>query len=258
MIDLHFREYGKGKPVLILHGLFGSGENWMSVGNALQESFRLYLVDQRNHGDSPHTDTFSYPELAEDIYQFVRHHSLGKVSLIGHSMGGKTAMEVSLEHSDLVDRLVLADIAPREYPPRLEHLIFALRDLDLSSIETRKDAEEALAQAVPERKVRLFLLKNLERTGKHTFSWKINVDALASHYKEVVKGIKKKGRRFDGPVLFIKGERSDYIEESDMEDILLLFPRAVIKTIPHAGHWLHAEAQVSFVELCREFLTRNS
>jgi esterase len=258
MIDLHFREYGAGKPVIILHGLFGSGENWMSVSNALQESFRLYLVDQRNHGDSPHTDTFSYPELAEDIYQFIRHHALGKVSLIGHSMGGKTAMEVSLEHPDLVDRLVVADIAPREYPPRLEHLIFALRELDIGSIKTRKDAEAALAQAVPERKVRLFLLKNLERTGNHTFSWKINVDALASHYKEVVKGIEKRERAFNGPVLFIKGEQSDYIEDGDMDEILSLFPRAVTETVPHAGHWLHAEAQSSFVELCREFLNRNS
>jgi pimeloyl-ACP methyl ester carboxylesterase len=258
MIHLNYREYGTGKQVIILHGLFGSGENWMSVGNALQETFRLYLVDQRNHGDSPHTDTFSYPDLAEDIYQFVGAHSLDNVSFIGHSMGGKTAMEFTLEHPHLVERLVVVDIAPREYPPRLEHLIFALRDLDLDSIETRKDAEEALAQTVPERKVRLFLLKNLERTGKNSFTWKINLDALASHYGEVVKRVEKRGRQFEGPVLFIKGERSDYLEESDMEEIRSLFPRAEMKTIPHAGHWLHAEAQSKFVELCLEFLTRNS
>jgi len=258
MVNLHYREYGTGKPVIILHGLFGSGENWMSVGNALQEHFHLYLLDQRNHGDSPHTDTFSYPDLAEDVYQFIGAHSLETVSLIGHSMGGKTAMEFTLDHPDMVERLVVVDIAPREYPPRLEHLIFALRDLDLGTVKTRKDAEEALAETVQERKVRLFLLKNLERTGKNSFSWKINLDALASHYEEVVKSVEKKGRQFDGPVLFIKGERSDYIEERDMDEIRSLFPRAEMKIIPQACHWLHAEAQSRFVELCREFLNRSS
>jgi pimeloyl-ACP methyl ester carboxylesterase len=254
-MKLHYQVLGEGPALVILHGLLGSGENWVSIAKQLQDSFRVFLLDQRNHGSSPHAPSLTYPDMVSDLLGFLREHTLSPVGLVGHSMGGKTAMQFCLEYPDEVSGLVVADIAPRSYQPHLQQLLKLLRDVDLSRVNSRRDAEEALKPAIPERKVRLFLLKNLERTGSGDYRWKINIDALVDQYHEVLKGIEQKGRTYSGKTLFIRGEQSDYVEDSDMDYIRTIFPSATLFTIPKASHWLHAEAPDTFARTVRDFFT---
>lgn len=250
---LHSERYGAGPPLLILHGLFGSLENWRSLSKAFGQAFTVFALDQRNHGRSPQSAEFTYPAMAEDLREFLADHALPAASLLGHSMGGKTAMQFATTYPELVDKLVVVDIAPRAYPPEHHHILAALSALDLKTLRSRQDADTRLAGAIPDVALRQFLLKNLVRDAAGTFRWRINLDGLRGGYAEILKAVLPH-RPFEKPTLFVRGGNSAYIRTEDTALITSLFPHAHIVTIPHAGHWVHADAPQEFVRIVQEFL----
>ena len=252
-MKLNFQSYGTGFPLIILHGLFGSLDNWQTISTRLGEHFQVFAVDQRNHGRSPHTDVFDYEVMAEDLREFMQSHGLVRAHLIGHSMGGKTAMEFALRHPELVEKMIVIDMAPKAYPPSHVPIFEALLPLDLGLFHDRREIADALAPFIPELAVRQFLLKNLTRDESGTFQWKLNLPAIYQNYDRLNQRIEN-SRHFTGPVLFIKGERSEYISEEDRELIRRLFPRAEVIAIPGAAHWVHADAPEPFVKAALDFL----
>lgn len=236
-------------PILIVHGLFGSGRNWGVIAKRLAKVRRVITVDMRNHGDSFRAESQSYPEMAEDLAEVIRSEG-GAADVIGHSMGGKAAMVLALTHPDLVRALVVADIAPTAYGHSQLHLIEAMQALDLSQIETRSDADAALASSVEERETRAFLLQSLDVRGK---SWKLNLDTLARDM-DVITGFPEMSGSFSGPTFFLSGGQSDYVRPEHREEIKRLFPEAKQAKIPGAGHWLHAEKPREFEAALRAFL----
>lgn len=253
-INLNFKEYGQGNPLLILHGLFGSLDNWHSLSTRFGEHFKVFNIDQRNHGKSPHTDHHSISLMASDLKQFILFHGLNKVSVIGHSMGGKVAMQAALSHPELFNKIVIADIAPRKYPHGHDDIFKALNAVDLTAITSRKDAEEQITPLVYDAGVRLFLLKNLERNNDGSFSWKMNLPVLFKDYEKIID--KVNGNSFLGKTLFLKGENSKYIQDKDLPDIEFHFPNHTLITLPNAGHWLHAEQPELFYKSVLDFLVQ--
>jgi pimeloyl-ACP methyl ester carboxylesterase len=253
-MDLFYNQYGEqGPPLLILHGLLGANGNWHTLSRtAFQEVATVYAVDQRNHGRSPHTERIDYPSMAADVNDFVRRHELGRVHLLGHSMGGKTAMQAALTHPEIVDRLIVVDMSPRSYAPRHADLLDALARIDPTEYDSRDAIDDALAEDVPAWDMRQFLLKNLDYDGER-YTWKMNLDAIATHYDKINRGVAT-NRTYDGPTLFIRGETSDYITDDDEPGIRAHFPQAEIVTIGGAGHWVHADAPNAFAEVVIEFL----
>lgn len=253
-MDLFFKRYGAGEPLLILHGLLGASGNWHTLSQRVfGESFEVYALDQRNHGRSPHSEGFDYPTLADDVFAFMRQHGLASAHLLGHSMGGKTAMQVALTYPDLVDRLIVVDIAPKAYPPHHTVIFDALRSIDLTHPTDRRSIDAHLAPRIPDLGVRQFLLKNLASDGAGRYRWKMNLDGLFANYA-AISGQPEATTTFDGPTLFIRGGRSDYIHDDDLPTIRRLFPTADLVTIPNAGHWVHAEAPDAFAEAVMDFL----
>lgn len=252
-MQLYYQSYGQGRPLIVLHGLFGSSTNWNSVSKALAADYRVLAVDQRNHGSSPHTDDLSYALLAEDLRAFIEQHELRSAYLLGHSMGGKTAMEFALRYPALVDRLIVADIAPRAYPPHHDEILAALDALDLRAYTSRSELDAALAVGIPDLPTRQFLLTNVTRDERGGFRWKLNLPAIERNYAELIAGIPD-GRSFDGATLFVRGALSDYVLPSDEPQIRALFPQVSIVTVAGAGHWVQAEAPAGFIRLVREFL----
>jgi esterase len=253
---LHFREYGQGTPLIILHGLFGSSDNWVTMSQKLSAHFHVFALDQRNHGQSPHSAAMNYDVMAADLSEFMQEHAIERALLLGHSMGGKTAMQFAMLHPEKVERLVVGDIAPRRYPPTHDLIFEALLGLDLTSFHERHEVDKALAANLPDLAVRRFLLKNLARDSKENFHWRFNLSALHQNYSSLNAAIESY-RPFDKPVLFIRGGNSDYICEGDLPSIRHLFPRAEISEIPGAGHWVHAEAPEIFFRRVNEFFSQN-
>lgn len=254
-LQLAYKKYGEGDPLVILHGLLGSSGNWHTLARSVFcRYFTVYTIDQRNHGRSPHSDQIDYPAMAADLLRFFEDHGIDKCLLIGHSMGGKTAMEFALSHPERVERLLIVDIAPKEYPASHEQIIEALRSVDLSKMSSRADIDHVLADQIPDPPVRRFLLKNLSySTTKGRYEWELNLDAIQEHYARINEAIKN-GRTFDGPTLFVRGADSDYISEKDEQDIKKLFPQAEFKTVEEAGHWVHADQPEDFAEIAVDFL----
>ncbi len=250
-MKLFFRHYGEGQPVIILHGIFGVSDNWVSIGKKLAEKFSVYIPDQRNHGRSPHSVAFNYYALADDLLEFIREHKLEKPIIIGHSMGGKVAMTFTLEHPEMVEKLVVVDISPRKYPGRNVHfdMITAMMKVDFDHVETREDVEKQLVESIPDKRIRLFVMKNLYRKTRHTFDWRLNLEALSANMDFVFDGVESSDT-YSGPTLFIRGGLSNYIQDSDTPLIKDLFPNAKIQTIEGASHWVHADNPD---ELCRLF-----
>jgi len=251
-MKLNFKKIGSGPPLVILHGLFGSADNWYSISKEIDTEFTIYLIDQRNHGDSPHSDEWDYQVMAEDLLEVLDEEGLEKVYLMGHSMGGKTAMTFAVNHPERVEKLIVADISPRYYPVHHELILKGLQSIDLNKIKTRKEADDALSQYIPEMGIRQFLLKNLARTSEG-FTWKINLPIIVEKIEEVGKELEE-DKKYEGPSLFLAGEKSDYIQQKDLPSILEHFPNYQLKTIPKAGHWLHAEQPKAVVEEIRRFL----
>ncbi|MFO7992718.1 MAG: alpha/beta fold hydrolase [Marinobacter sp.] len=261
-VELNYRVTGEGSPLILLHGLFGSLENLGGISRRLQDQWQVHALDQRNHGSSPHTDTMDYPAMADDVLAYMDARGLEKASILGHSMGGKTAMQVALRAPQRVERIIVADIAPVTYHPRHDVVLEGLKAMDLGLIRSRQDADRALAEYVEEPGVRQFLLKNLVRVADDDdrsdhpglYRWRLNLPVIEQCYPKLAEAPEGDGP-FEGPVLFIKGADSAYIQEKHRDDIRRLFPDADLRIINGTGHWLHAEKPDSFAALCRRFLT---
>ena len=253
-LQLHIERQGQGTPLLILHGLFGSGQNWRTLGKrALAPHVEVWAVDLRNHGQSPHTDEFTYQAMASDIIALIEDEAPGPVHLLGHSLGGKVAMHVALSAPHLIDKLIVVDIAPRPYNARHSDILEALTSLDMPTMTSRTAIDEALSDQIPNAMVRQFLLKNAQRHPEGGFHWKINLDAIHANYHRVNETITGYPAR-PGPTLFVRGGRSTYILDEDQTAIKALFPDAQIATIAEAGHWIHYEAPQPFSEAVLSFL----
>jgi esterase len=251
---IHFQSFGRGTPLIILHGLFGSLENWHSISQKLAADFQVFAVEQRNHGRSPHAQEMSYQLMAEDLKEFVADQQLGAVNLLGHSMGGKTAMLFALTYPELVQKLIIVDIAPRAYSDHHREILNSLRSLDLTSFKSRTEMESQLAPSIPDLAIRRFLLKNVKRDQAGAFYWQMNLPAIEANYARLSEAVSSE-RPFLGPTLFIRGECSNYIRDQDLPAIEKLFPQVEHCKIADAGHWVHAEAPEAFLRTVREFLS---
>jgi len=254
-MQLNYRQLGQGDETLvILHGLFGSLDNWVSIGNRLAERYKVFLVDMRNHGRSPHSTDHTYDAMADDLVVFFDQHQIKAATLIGHSMGGKVAMTFAHGHAHLLNRMVVIDIAPRAYPVHHDLIIRALQAVDLSSITTRNEAEDELSRLIEGNDTLQFLLKNLYREkttdGRTQFAWRFNLDVIADEIQEV--GIPQPWR-CEVPTLFIRGSRSDYIRDSDIKEIEKLYPDAGFLTL-ETGHWVHAEDPKGVIRALQAFM----
>jgi len=251
---LHSQIIGQGKPFIILHGFLGMSDNWKTLGNKFSEAgFQVHLVDQRNHGHSFHDDEFNYEVLAEDLKDYCEAHELEDIILLGHSMGGKTAMLFATEYPELVSRLMVADISPRFYPVHHDAILEGLSALDFDTIKSRGAADTLLSQYVQEMGTRLFLLKNLYWIEKGQLALRINLEALKENVSEVGEALPIFSK-FEKPTLFLRGDKSEYVMPTDSIVIKQHFPLAEIETISNAGHWLHAENPTDFYEAVINFI----
>lgn len=256
-MELNFKTFGQGYPIVILHGLFGTLDNWQTVGKKLAEHYSVYLVDLRNHGRSPHAEELTYPLMAADVKDFLESQWIHEAYLIGHSMGGKVAMEVALTYPDLVKKLVVVDVAPKVYPGGHEEIFKALLAVDLAAAQSRNEVEESLLQSgITDTSIRQFLLKNLSRSKSGSFEWKMNLPVIHRHYPDILDTIHST-ETFDKPTLFIRGGKSNYILDSDEPAIQQLFPQAKLETVAEAGHWVHAEASEELIALVLNFLSES-
>jgi len=254
-VDLAYREYGSGPPLIILHGLFGSATNWRGIAKRMAARHRALTVDLRNHGRSPHADAMGYRDMVDDLLAFMDGHGLHRGAVLGHSLGGKVAMRLALEHPRRVERLIVVDIAPAAYRHDYGDILEAMERLDLASIARRSDAEELLQPAIPDTAVRLFLLQNLVM-GPEGYRWRINLAALRRHMSEIVGfPTAMPDGPYRGETLFLDGERSDYVLPVHHAPIRHYFPRARITTVANAGHWVHAEQPNALLETVEGFLT---
>lgn len=248
-------EYGAdGPPVVVLHGLFGSGRNWMTVSRRLADRYRVLAPDLRNHGTSPWSPVHTYEAMADDIVAVLEERSPGPAALVGHSMGGKAAMLVALRRPDLVDRLVVVDVAPVAYESGFGAYAGAMAEADLDGVTRRAEVDAQLASAVPAPGVRAFLLQNLvlDRDGAR---WRVNLPVLEAAMP-TISGFPAvaAGTSYNGPALFVAGGRSDYVRREHADAVMTLFPRAEVAIVPEAGHWVHAERLEDFLAVLDPFL----
>ncbi|MGB5981397.1 MAG: alpha/beta fold hydrolase [Nonlabens sp.] len=251
---LHSLIMGEGTPMVILHGFLGMADNWKTLGKQFSENgFNVHILDQRNHGRSLHSDRFDYEEMAQDVFDYCAEHKLEKIILLGHSMGGKIAMLAAGKFPDLIDKLIIADIAPKNYPPHHSDIIKALRSVDFTKVKRRGDADEMLSPYIKDFGTRQFLMKSLHRKEDKTYGWRFNLDTLGSAQDQV--GIHtQNSESISIPTLFIRGGNSGYIMDQDKLLIDNAFAKAELKTIPNAGHWLHAEKPEEFYNLVIDFV----
>ena len=252
-MELHFQTEGRGDPLIILHGLLGSLDNWRTVSGQLAGHCQVVAVDLRNHGLSPHSPEMDYALMAEDLGELLDRLGFARVGLLGHSMGGKVAMEFALSHPGRVERIIVADIAPRAYPPHHGPIFEALLAVDLAAASTRQQVEAALAPSLLDRALRQFLLKGLTRRPDGVLAWKFNLGAIRDHYEKLCAALPE-GRLCPAPALFLRGGASDYVRDEDIDPIHRAFPQARFRTLPSAGHWLHVEAAGEFIQLVLEEL----
>ena len=246
---------GEGKPFVILHGFLGMGDNWKTLAKQFsEEGYQVHLVDQRNHGRSFHHEDFDYDILAEDLKNYCDYHKLKNIILLGHSMGGKTAMLFAAKHPKIVKKLIIADIAPRFYPIHHDAILEGLASLDFDNLESRTEADEQLSKYVGEFGIRQFLLKNLYWVEKGKLGLGINLKVLTENVAEVGEALPIH-LKFDGDTLFLRGDRSEYIGANDERLIKMQFPNASITTVSKAGHWLHAENPKDFYQFVMNFIS---
>jgi esterase len=251
---LHSRILGKGKPLLILHGFLGMLDNWKTLGSRYaEEALEVHLIDQRNHGNSFWSDEFDYDAMASDLRDYMEQNAIEAATILGHSMGGKTAMRFACTWPGRVRKLLVADIGPQFYPPHHDDLLDALYTLPLSQLQSRSEAETALAQKIPDAVTRQFLLKNLYWKEKGVLAFRCNLEVLRDKSAEVGEGLGAFAI-YKGPSLFIRGGDSDYISLSDKDSLLRHFPSANVETIAGAGHWLHAEKPEQFFNISTAFI----
>jgi len=248
--------------MIILHGLYGSSDNWVSIGRKLAGNFEVYLIDQRNHGRSPHSVEHNYQILKEDLLEFMNKQSIEKAIIIGHSMGGKVAMFFAADYPEKISHLIVADISPRSYKTTnsnqlLAHntIIKAMYNMDFYGITSREDIDEILAKSIPESRIRQFLLKNIKRSKENEYSWSLNIKTIKTELINIMDGLNESQQEITGfPILFLKGENSDYILNEDEKVIQKIFPYADLETMPNAGHWMHAEQPELFIKKITNFI----
>lgn len=252
---LHSKIIGQGRPFLILHGFLGMGDNWKTLGNLFSKAgLEVHLIDQRNHGRSFHSKEFNYMVMADDLKSYCKHHKIDRCILMGHSMGGKTAMLFASKYSEMIDKLIIADISTRYYPQHHQIILKALSALDFEMVRTRNVANDVLAEYISDLGVRQFLAKNLYWKYQDVLALRINLPVLIENIEEIGKPLDMKAK-FNGDTLFLKGEVSDYIQSKDEQLIREHFPKAEIVTISNAGHWLHAENPNEFYEVVSNFIS---
>lgn len=251
-MELNYKEFGQGDPVIILHGLFGTLDNWQTIAKQLAKEYWVFIIDQRNHGRSPHVDELDYQQMAEDLKEFMEQHWIPQAHILGHSMGGKTAMQFAFDYPDMVDKLVVVDIGPAANEAGHELIFDALRSLDLEKVANRSEADTHLAEKISDYGVRQFLLKNLSRHKKGGYRWKMNLPVIYENYENILAAVQSE-MTYDGASLFIKGANSDYIGEKELARIQEQFTEVKIETILDAGHWVHADAPATLLELVRDF-----
>lgn len=255
-MELFYRELGnEGSPnVVILHGLFAASDNLLRLGKYLSGEYRVFMLDLRNHGSSPHSDIHNYKSMAEDVIEFLDQQNILTTSVIGHSMGGKVAMQLALLSPERVSGIIVADIAPVKYEPGHNDIIRGLDAVAEQTIRTRKEAEEMLSKHVDDWGVRQFLIKSLKkREHSDGLQWRFNLPSLKNNYENVLAA--PSGEPYSSPVLFIAGENSDYIVPEYRDSTMRLFPKAQLKVIPDTSHWLHAQKPEVFNALCKRFLS---
>lgn len=252
---LHSKIEGKGTPLLILHGFLGMLDNWKTLGGQYAESgFEVHMIDQRNHGQSFWSNDFDYDLLAEDLERYMDHHGLEKGMVLGHSMGGKTAMQFACDHNERTMKLLVADIGPKFYPPHHQYIVDALNALGPDAFASRSKADVALEKHISDWGTRQFLLKNLYWVEKGKLDFRFNLSVLSGKMEEIGENINPSDT-YDGPTLFLRGDRSEYITTGELSDFKKHFPKAEMQTVEKAGHWLHAENPEQFYEKSLAFLT---
>ena len=271
-MNLFFREEGDGFPVVIVHGLYGSSDNWLTVGKKLASEYKVFMIDQRNHGRSPNSDEHTYELMKNDLAEFFNQQGIEKAILMGHSMGGKTAMCFAADYPERIEKLIIVDIAPKDYFLLNDesqyylhnNILRAMLEIDFARMESRKQIENFLNERIDSRSIVQFLLKSVSRNKEsNQFEWRLNVPVLYDNLDEIIKGVN--AHWFDDrlpirnyPVLFIKGADSNYILPEDFPSIRRIYPEAEITEIPHAGHWLHAEQPQLFMDIVWKFIRRVS
>lgn len=252
--NLHYKTFGSGEPLIILHGLFGGWDNWYPVAKDLSQRLGVYVPDLRNHGQSFHDARCDYDAMADDIRRLMDGLGLTRASLLGHSMGGKLAMRFAAMFPQRLVRLIIADITHKACYPIHAEAIDALASLDLGTLTRLRDADQGLQLTIPDPALRLYLLKNLDRTPDNEYRWKVNLDAIRRNYAEICGPVT--ARRFLNPCLFIRGGKSEYIRDEDWPEVKIVFPRAELVTLPHAGHWVHVDDQAGFLKAVKGFMAR--
>lgn len=267
-MKLFYRKYGEGTPIIILHGLYGSSDNWVTIGRALSSTYEVWLLDQRNHGKSPHNKIHTYEAMQSDLLEFMNLHNIEKAIIIGHSMGGKTAMRFAIEHPEKINKLIVIDIAPKSYlfslkmkSETLNHkaIMESMLNLNFDGINHRNELEDMMSKQIRNTKVRQFILKNVKRQNDNSFGWQLNIRALYDNLEHILDGfseiVNNIGEEVTGfPILFVKGAESKYIDVEDIDRIYSLFPYAELRTIKNAGHWLHAEEPDELLKILFEFI----
>ena len=248
-MQLHTQILGQGQPLVLLHGLFGSADNWGSIAKHFSQHYQVISVDLRNHGRSPHSDTQTYPDMADDLLAVLDTLGLSQVYLLGHSLGGKVAMQFATQYSDRVRKLIVVDMAMRAYPDRYTQLMDHMLAVDLSQMASRNEVDNALKDAIPNLRVRQFLLTNLVK-NEAQLQWRINLPALKANYATLIAAI---AVHFDQPSLFIRGERSDYVQASDIAELQRHFPQTEFVSLP-TDHWVHAEQPELFIQAVEKFI----
>lgn len=256
-MKLAYREFGEGQPLIILHGLFGQSDNWNTLAKRFGENgFKVYTLDQRNHGLSQHSDAWDYQLMAEDLKEFIEEHHLQNVILLGHSMGGKTILFFEQMFPQLANKLIIVDISPRAYEPHHDSVLKALNAVDFTDINTRKEAEAILGEYISDFGTKQFLLKNIFWKEDETkqMAWRFNLKTITTEYNNI--GVSVPFFISDTKTMFIRGEKSDYIKNDDEEDIASRFSNYQLKTIVNSGHWVHAEQPEAFFNCVMDFISK--
>ncbi|MCB0738184.1 MAG: alpha/beta fold hydrolase [Bacteroidetes bacterium] len=253
---LNHKVLGQGSSLIIMHGLFGSLDNWITLAKQFAQTRQVILVDLRNHGKSFHSSQMNFDLMSADVVKLMSHLGISTASILGHSMGGKVAMQMAAKHQNSVETLIVADISPRKYQSRHNEIINALQSLNPAELTSRNEADEQLMQKIESFGVRQFLLKNLSRTKDGSFEWRMNLKGIVANYENIIDAVALEPT-FEWPTLFLKGENSNYILESDETEIWNSYPNAEIEEISHAGHWLHADNPAAFYKITEKFLTQN-
>jgi len=252
-MKLNYKIYGAGPDIIILHGLLGMLDNWKSFARSLENDFCIHLLDLRNHGKSPHHEDLNYELMSEDVKTYIEENNLENPTIIGHSMGGKVAMQLALNHPHLISHLVVVDISPKKYKAGHQEIFQVLQSVDLDLYEKRNEVFDVINGRLKDEGLSLFLMKNLRRSPEGSYEWKMNLEAIYNNYENVLSAIESEDQ-FLKPSLFIRGTKSNYIQEEDNALIHANFPEAKIADIADSGHWVHAEKPNELKLIINDFI----